>query len=389
MQQTTKNKDTSCHHYTRRDFIKAMGLGTAGIALGTSNSPAGSAAAGTARRPNLLFIFADQLGYQRCGYAGDRKARTPNIDKLASQAVNFQNAVSNMPVCSAYRASLFTGKYTTSTGMVINVPDKYVEMFKDVSLPNPPNYKGTNDKYADNWGRLKPQQRKMLQTWRRLYYAMTANLDWNIGRLLNALEQAGLSDNTIVVFSSDHGEMFGAHGRRAKNIFYEEAARIPFLIRWPKKIRAGTVSDACISTVDFMPTILSLMGLHVPESVEGMDLSHCALGSGGSEPQAALLQNTGACAAWEDGHEWRGLRDKRYTYAVYRVDKSELLFDNTNDQYQMKNLAGNAQYKGTLERFRQILARKMDSLNDTFEKCTWYRDNWTDSNRNIIRAAKG
>ena len=64
MQQTPKIKDTSCHHYTRRDFIKAMGLGTAGIALGTSSSPAGSAAAGTARQPNLLFIIADQLGYQ-------------------------------------------------------------------------------------------------------------------------------------------------------------------------------------------------------------------------------------------------------------------------------------------------------------------------------------
>ena len=71
-------------------------------------------------RPNLLFVFADQLGYSRCGYAGDEKARTPNIDRFASQGVNFCNAVSNMPVCAAYRASLFTGKYTTSTGMVIN-----------------------------------------------------------------------------------------------------------------------------------------------------------------------------------------------------------------------------------------------------------------------------
>ena len=501
----------------RRDFIKAMGLAAAGIALGTSNSPAGSTVTGTASQPNLLFILADQLGYHRCGYADDKKARTPNIDKLASQAANFQNAVSNMPVCSAFRASLFTGKYTTSTGMVINelrmrtdhesfgkvltrsgcqtayigkwhlyanqlgnhyesknsfvppgphrlgfdgywaaynfhhnyygayyhtetpekifygdnvyepdaqtdmmiefvrkasksnkpfgvflsygtphdpwaqdnVPEQYIEMFKDVSLPNPPNYKDTNDKYADNWGRLNPQQRKMLQTWRRHYYAMASNLDWNIGRLLNALEQSGISDNTIVVFTSDHGEMFGAHGRRAKNIFYEEAARIPLLIRWPKKIRAGTVSDACISTVDIMPTILSLMDLQVPQSVEGMDLSHCSLGGGGAEPQAAFMQNTGACAAWEDGHEWRALRDKQYTYAVYRVDKSELLFDNKNDPYQMNNLAGNAQYKEKLDRFRQMLARKMESLNDTFEKSTWYRDNWTDGNRNIIRTARG
>jgi arylsulfatase A-like enzyme len=508
-----KNKNTN---YTRREFIKTTGLGTAGFVLGTNKSFAANPAAGAARRPNLLFIFADQLGYQRCGYAGDNKARTPNIDKLAANAANFQNTVSNMPVCSAYRASLFTGKHTTSTGMVINelriqtdhetfgkvltrsgyqtayigkwhlyanqlghhyetknsfvppgpnrlgfdgywaaynfhhiyygayyhtdtpkkifygdnvyepdaqtdmmidfirnasksnrpfsaflsygtphdpweqnnVPVEYADMFKDVSLPNPPNYKDTNDKYADDWGRLNPQERKMLQTWRRLYYAMTANLDWNIGRLLNALEQAGISDNTIVVFTSDHGEMFGAHGRRAKNIFYEEAARIPFLICWPNKIRAGTVSDVCISTVDIMPTILSLMDLPVPQSVEGMDLSHCALGGGGAEPQAAFLQNTGACAAWEDGHEWRALRDKQYTYAIYRVDKSELLFDNKNDPYQMNNLAGNSIYIETLERFRTMLAGKMESLNDTFEKCTWYRDNWTDGKRNIIRTAR-
>ena len=517
MQKTAKNIDTSCRHYTRRDFIKSMGLGTAGFALGADISRAGSQDAGTASQPNLLFIFADQLGYQRCGYAGDKNARTPNIDILASHAVNFRNAVSNMPVCSAFRASLFTGKYTTSTGMVINelrmrtdheslgrvltrngyqtgyigkwhlyanqlgnhydsknsfvppgpnrlgfdgywaaynfhhnyydayyhtdspekifygdnvyepdaqtdmmieyirkaskskepfaaflsygtphdpwvkdnVPGQYVDMFKDVSLPNPPNYKDTNDKYADNWGRLNPKQCKMLQTWRRLYYAMTANLDWNIGRLLEALDKTGIGDNTIVVFSSDHGEMFGAHGRRAKNIFYEEAARIPFLIRWPKKIRAGTISDACISTVDIMPTILSLMDLQIPEEVEGTDLSHCALGGGGDEPGAAFLQNTGACAAWEDGHEWRALRDKQYTYAIYCVDKSELLFDNKNDLYQMQNLAGNPEYKATLERFRTMLARKMESLNDTFEKCTWYRDNWTDGDRNIIRTARG
>ncbi len=501
----------------RRDFIKAAALGSAGITLGSCTPLAGKRHSKAAGRPNLLFIFADQLGYTRCGYAGDKNARTPNLDKLASQGVNFRNAVSNMPVCAAYRASLFTGKYTTSTGMVINelrmrtdhecfghvltrggyqtgyigkwhlyanqlgnhsdpknsftppgpnrlgfdgywaaygfhhnyynayyhtdspkkifygddvyepdaqtdmmidflsgaaesekpfaaflsygtphdpwsannVPAKYREMFESVSLPNPPNYKGKNDKYADGWGRLNPNQRKNIETWRRNYYAMTANLDWNMARLLDAVDKAGLGENTIIVFTSDHGEMFGAQGRRAKNIFYEEAARIPFLIRWPERIPAGLVSDACLSTVDIMPTVLSLMGLKVPKDAEGMDLSRCALGRKGPEPQAAFLQNTGACAAWENGHEWRALRDKQYTYAIYRVDKSELLFDNKNDPYQTTNLAGDAKHAGTMKRFRKMLAAKMESLNDTFEQCTWYRDNWTDGNRNIIRGAKG
>jgi len=503
--------------YSRRDFIRTVGLSVASAALGGNSLAAPGEKSLRRNAPNLLFVFADQLGYGRCGYAGDEKAITPNIDRLARQGANFFNAVSNTPVCSAYRASLLTGKYTTSTGMVINelriqtdhecfghvltgagyqtayigkwhlyanqlgnhtdpknsftppgphrlgfdgywaaygfhhnyynayyhtdspekifygkgvyepdaqtdmmidyiarasksdkpfaaflsfgnphdpwnpnnVPKKFIDMFKDVDFPNPPKYRDQNDKYADGWGRLRPQQRKNLPEWRRYYYAMTANLDWNIGRLMSALDGMGLAEDTIVVFSSDHGEMFGAHGRRAKNIFYEEACRIPFLIRWPKKIAAGTRPDACLSTVDIMPTVLSLMGLRIPEAVEGMDLSGCALGEKAAEPAAALLQNTGACAAWQNGYEWRALRDKRYTYAVYRIDRSQLLFDNIADPYQMKNLADDPGYKQTVRRFSRMLAARMESINDTFAECTWYRDNWTDGNRVIIRTARG
>ena len=70
--------------------------------------------------PNIVYVMADQLRRQSCGYAGDALAKTPNIDRLADEGMSFDNAVVSMPVCSAYRASLFTGKYTTSTGMVIN-----------------------------------------------------------------------------------------------------------------------------------------------------------------------------------------------------------------------------------------------------------------------------
>jgi len=505
--------------YDRRGFLKKAALGVA--AMGMTGQPAGAEAtaargkAAHASGPNLIYVFADQLGYTRCGYAGDEKARTPNLDAFAAQGVNFRQAVSNMPVCSAHRASLLTGKYPTTTGMVINelrmrtdhecighvlsragyqtgyigkwhlyanqlghhedpensfvppgpnrlgfdgywaaynfhhryykayyhldspkkisygegvyepdgqtdmaieflekaaksekpfalvlsygtphdpwapsnVPQKYREMFQDVALPNPPNYKPENDPYADGWGRLNPNQRKSLASWRRLYYAMTANLDWNLGRLLDAVRKAGLDNNTILAFSSDHGEMFGAQGRRAKNTFYEEAARVPLLVRWPGKIPAGEVSDACISTVDIMPTLLSLTGLEIPKDVEGMDLAHCALGKKGPEPDAAFLQNTGACAAWQDGYEWRALRDKRYTYAIYRRDRSERLFDNVADPYQTRNLAGDPAHKATMDRFRSMLAAKMNSLNDTFEACTWYRDNWT-RDRIILRGAK-
>jgi arylsulfatase A-like enzyme len=110
------------------------------------------------------------------------------------------------------------------------------------------------------------------------------------------------------------------------------------------------------------------------------------LGKEGPEPEAAFLQGMGTTAAWVDGHEWRALRDKRYTYALYRADGQELLFDREGDPYQMRNLAQEPGYQGVLERFRTLLAGRMAALNDTFEACTWYRDHWTED-RVIVRTA--
>ncbi len=507
---------------SRRRFLQQSAAGAAALSLGTV---AAAAEEKPKRRPNLIYVFADQLRYFSCGYAGDPLARTPNIDRLAAGGADFQNCASMTPVCSAYRASLMTGKYTTTTGMVINElrlspdhecfghaltrggyrtgyigkwhlwanqlghhhadrngfippgpyrlgfdglwaaynfhhnyfgafyyedepkkihyrrpgidkpyePDaqtdmaidfingkigtegaekdqpfslflsygtphdpwgfnncekRFIDKFRDVEFPKRKNYSAKQDPYADGWGTMGKRYLENLQQNQRGYYAMTANLDWNIGRLVDALHKAGELDNTIIVFTSDHGEMFASHGRRAKNIFYEEAARVPFLVHWPAEIAAGTVSDACISTPDIMPTVLGLLDLPIPEAAEGMDLSHCALGKKGPEPEAALMQNTGACAAWQDGFEWRALRDKQFTYATYRRDGSELLFDNKNDPYQMKNLAEDAQGTERMKHFRNMLEKRMKGLNDTFANCTWYREHWT-RDRNILRGAKG
>ena len=117
-----------------------------------------------------------------------------------------------------------------------------------------------------------------------------------------------------------------------------------------------------------------------------MDCSHLARAQGGPEPAAAFLQNTGACAAWEDGYEWRAIRDKQYTYAVHRCDGRELLFDHLRDADQVQNLAAREEQVGLLGQFREALSEKMGSLNDTFESCTWYRDHWTED-RVILRSA--
>ncbi|MFX0098416.1 MAG: sulfatase [Candidatus Hodarchaeota archaeon] len=468
------------------------------------------------QQPNVIFVFADQLRLQSVGYAGDSKARTPNIDKFAKESLDFRQAVVSHPVCSAMRASLFTGKYTSSTGMVINelrmnpnhecvahvltregystayigkwhlyanelgnhydaknsftppgphrlgfdgywasygfhhvyydayyhentpdkipygenneeiyepdaqtdmamdqlekfersgekfcmilsygtphdpwmpwnVPDEYFNMFKDVSFPQTPSYSDELDPYGDAWSNI-DKSPKQIEEWMRVYYAMTTNLDWNFGRLVKKIDELGLGDDTIIIFTSDHGECFGAHGRMKKNIFYEEACRIPFLMRWPGHVPSGEVTDALLNTPDIMPTLLGLVGAPIPKEVEGSDLSSIALGKDEEGPKAAFLMNTGACAAWEDGHEWRALRDKRYIYAVYKKDGAELLFDNVEDPYQKKNLVKDSMHQDQLERFRKMLKEKMDQLNDSFPKSTWYRENWIE-NREIKRTA--
>jgi arylsulfatase A-like enzyme len=269
----------------------------------------------------------------------------------------------------------------------VNCPSDFVEKFRNVKLPLRPNYSDVPDPYADAWATPPKDYHNLVGQYQQGYYAMTADIDRTLGNLLAAIRDLGLEGDTLLVFTSDHGEMFGSHGRRAKYIFYEEACRVPFLVRWPGHVRAGS-SDVLLSTPDIMPSLLGMLGLNSPRAVEGSDLSGALLGKSGRGPEAVYMQGMGTTAAWRDGTEWRALRDGQYTYAIYHKDRSELLFDNLADPYQMKNLAGDRSRAGTLGHYRDQLQRWMKDHGDTFESCTWYRDHWT-TDRNITRTATG
>jgi hypothetical protein len=96
---------------------------------------------------------------------------------------------------------------------------------------------------------------------------------------------------------------------------------------------------------------------------------------------------TGATADWSSGFEWRAVRDKLYTYAIYRRDHSELLFDHAADPWQMNNLIEVPAHADARKRLKKLLKEKMTAINDTFETSAWYRDHWTDGRRNIVRSA--
>ncbi|MBC8443100.1 sulfatase, partial [PVC group bacterium] len=140
-------------------------------------------------------------------------------------------------------------------------PEPYMEMFASKPLEFRPNFAFDHPR------------RDGFEAALRGYYAQIKNLDDNVGRLLETLERTGQLDDTIICYFSDHGDMMGSHGRRQKSRPEEESACIPLLIRYPGDIPAGTVSDAFISAVDLMPTLLGLLDIPVPDCVEGEDLS--------------------------------------------------------------------------------------------------------------------
>ncbi len=179
--------------------------------------------------------------------------------------------------------------------------------------------------------------------------------------------------------------MLGSHGRIQKMIFYEDAVRVPFVVRWPRRIPAGRTLDLTFHSPDIMPTLLGLLDLSIPDGGEGTDCSGHLTGAGGPELPAALLQGMGHSYLWIDGFEWRALRDARYRHPRPEAP-AELLFDNVEDPHQMRDLAADPEHRQRLEAFRKQLADRLAALGDTFEDCTWYQ-RWTDGHRNIVRSA--
>ena len=170
------------------------------------------------------------------------------------------------------------------------------------------------------------------------YFAAVTGTDDQFGRILMALKEKGLEDNTIVVFTADHGEMMGSHNRMHKSVAYEESIGIPFIIRWPRKIPARR-DNLLLTPSDIMPSLLSLMGLSnlIPNDVEGADYSSIMLGKKGKRPTSALYLN---CSGPHGGK--RGLRTDRYTFTITPTEsgtKEILLFDNLKDPYQLTNIA--------------------------------------------------
>ena len=433
--------------------------------------------ANTSRRPNLIFVFADQMRAQATGYAGDPNARTPALDALAATSVNAENAVSGHPVCCPYRASLLTGRYPQTHGVFINdvplnreaismaqafaaggydtayigkwhlygspdgkhgrrrawIPPEYRQGFEywkafecnhdylkspyfEGDDPEPRFWDGydvlaqTEDAcrylraHAGNerplflmlsWGTPHDPYDRQPEPYRSLYrpedlelrpnvpeayrdeaaralagyYGHISAIDDCVQKLRDTLTQTGLEQDTIFVFTSDHGDMHRSQGLLRKTVPWDESIRVPFLLRWPAGLgTTGRTIPTPIDAPDLMPTLLSLCGLPIPTTVEGRDFSGIIRGAEAPNPDDAAFLNVHAPYGMFRAQglpEYRGVRTERYTY-VRSPKGLNLLYDNEEDPFQLDNRfhdPGSARLREHLEHLlREHLRRRNDEF---------------------------
>ena len=508
-------------HFNRREF-----LGAAGATAVVAASPSFVRSATRRKQDaavNVLFLMTDEQHYRSLSSTGNPYIETPNMDRIGREGVRFDNATCVTPYCSPSRASIITGVYPHTHGILSNVspgrnnqppldqdafpntetilhgegyatghrgkwhlgdkgdfdcyqswayaaknnrgyrdflaehlpaskfadhpsPGKYlarpVEMIPIVekgyhefhAIPNMrvayisiigrslvppellPETQITNqvleliDRHAEEnfmitaswspphdlwvmpepyyslvdrnkielpgstdmpqWDQRGPSKRlgdimgpEGIREYAAIYHGMVKYIDDQLGRVLKKLDELGLADNTLVIFTTDHGDMVGAHGCIGKSIFsfYDDLVRIPLLMRLPGRIQPGTVVHQPVSQIDFMPTILDYLGLSVPEKIHGRSMRPLAEGRDVQWRDHAFCQRANA---------GRMLRTERYKFVYRPQPRVVALYDLKNDPHEDRNLAADAAHAETVRqmhrRLLEVMADDGDPVRDRF-----------------------
>ena len=202
------------------------------------------------------------------------------------------------------------------------------------------------------------------------YYSHMSAIDDMVGQIIGTLEKEGILDNTIILFTSDHGDLLGSHGAYFKQQPYDESIRVPMLFHYSGK--GGIVNGdykAMISTEDIMPTLLGLSNLKIPETVEGKDFSRYLKGKEADPKDTVALftcvQPFGQWPRSRGGKEYRAIRTPEYTY-VRDLNGPWMMFDDAHDPYQMNNLVGKPEYSEIQAKLDNLLLQQLKASNDEF-----------------------
>lgn len=206
-----------------------------------------------------------------------------------------------------------------------DVPDTFADLYKNEKIPTPAESKTPISHIALESILLADHPTKEYgKRMRELYYAAISHVDEHIGRMIDTLEELGQLDDTVILFTSDHGEMLGDHGIYQKWLPYDACSRIPLIIRYPKIFKGGTVRTEFTDLNDIMPTVLHAAGLNYPgkEKLPGGSLF---MNDGSKSRQYQYIEYS------KGNRRWISLRDKRFKYNYYYGGGLEELFDMVDD----------------------------------------------------------
>lgn len=463
------------------------------------------------KKPNILLIYADQMRYDAMGCAGNPVIKTPQIDRLATEGVQFTEAYTSFPICCPFRASVMTGKYAQNHGMVQNhfplrgdqtflgdcmkdagyrtgyigkwhleggpkpgfvpperrfgwdhfvgfnrghdymssiyyddegqpyhshryepdyqtdqlidfisgatsaedgkpwigyvsygpphfpmdMPDYLRRIYKPEEVPLPPGVPDMalqrrfqhlrNEVWCGGDPRSghhsharqdtipvgEPETEADIREFIAEYYGMIHNIDWNVGRILNALDRLGVTEDTVVMFFSDHGDMCGQHGHYCgiKNQAYRAAMQVPFIVRYPARFKPQK-SDAMVDVgPDMMPTILDIVGASIPDGIDGQSYLPVLDGKTTEHRDTIWYQvfkHTGGNPREFAPFAERGLRTKDWLYMRHK-DERVLLFDERADRDEQNNLVADPIYARMLDEFDARIDAHMAATNDDWD----------------------
>lgn len=226
----------------------------------------------------------------------------------------------------------------------LDPPEPYYSMYRNCDIPKPAfgdwsieenrPYAIKNQQQTHSFDLIPPE---VIREARSAYYGLITQNDYNMGRVFAALQDKNLFDETMIVYTSDHGEFLGDHHMGSKVLFHESSAHVPFVLRLPKSMGKDFNNTTCETPVylaDIMPTILSVAGVEIPPSCDGNNLLKFV----NKEKQERFIYATFG----KDNPSYIGVTDGTWKYIWYTEGSQEQLFDLINDPQELKNLANDS-----------------------------------------------
>ena len=278
--------------------------------------------------------------------------------------------------------------------------EKHATLYEDVEIPEPETF---NDDYSNRARAaadttmtiahhlterdlkgpvpegLTPEEEKSWKYQRYIkdYLRCIASVDDNVGRLLDYLDEEGLAENTIVVYTSDQGFFLGDHGWYDKRFMYEESLRMPFIVRYPREIEPETVNEEIILNVDFAPTFLDFAGIEIPEAFQGSSFRPLLNGETPPGWQTSMYYRYWMHLAHHHVYAHYGVRTRRYKLIYYyadalgtpgSIDDSKEpeweLFDLEKDPYELNSVYDDPAYADVVKELKGELRRLQTELGD-------------------------